>query len=229
MGQAMAVVLASGAAGEEGDKWQLSGRHQIHGPNPVCPQVLASRATPRVPCHLPTRGGSPISPSSSSSASMRVRETPAISSAVMKEPTRARAMRTPRLSARVKGGRERGGFAGRLPQEQRAPGVVPGCPQTHPAHARQRRPRCPAPGRTARPGCSPPAPRQHLRGSEQSEAPPPPPWTCRGCPGGAQGTPRGGSPRLRGRWEALAGSVMCASIVSTASSAGITWQRCRAP
>lgn len=137
---------------------------------------------------------------------MRVRETPAISSAVMKEPTRARAMHTPRLSARVKGGRERGGVAGRLPQERRAPGGVPGCPQTHPAHARQRWPRCPAPGRTARPGCSPPAPRKHLQGSEQSEAPPPPPWTCRGCPRGAQGTPRGahrGSGAGGRRWQGL--------------------------
>lgn len=50
------------------------------------------------------------------------------------------------------------------------------------------------------------------------------PCTCRGCPGKHEG-----SPRLRGRWEALAGSVMCASIVSTASSAGITWQGCRGP
>lgn len=194
----MAVVSASGAAGEEGGKWQLSGSRQIHGPNPVCPQVPASRVTPRVPCHLPAHGRSPISPSSSSSASMRVRETPAISSAVMKEPTRARAMRTPRLSARVKGGHERGGVAGRVLRSRELRGA-PGCPQTHPAHARQRRPRCPAPGRTARPGCSPPAPRKHLRGSERSE---PLALDVPGVPGDRRGAHRGSGADAR-RWQGL--------------------------
>lgn len=34
----------------------------------------------------------------------------------------------------------------------------------------------------------------------------------------------GGSPGVRDRWEALDGSVMCFSIVSTALSAGSTWR-----
>lgn len=34
----------------------------------------------------------------------------------------------------------------------------------------------------------------------------------------------GGSPGVRDRWEALDGSVMCFSIVSTALSAGSIWR-----
>lgn len=41
--------------------------------------------------------------------------------------------------------------------------------------------------------------------------------------GGAQSI-LGGSPGVRDRWEALDGSVMCFSIVSTALSAGSTWR-----
>lgn len=68
--------------------------------------ALGGTSPAPIPCITPSpmpRGNrcpraSPISPKRSSSASRRVRDTPAISSAVMKVPTRARATRTPRSS-----------------------------------------------------------------------------------------------------------------------------------
>lgn len=126
-----------------------------HHPAPGDPRAL-------IPGHIPT-GNSPISPTSSLSTSMRVRDTPAISSAVMKDPTKARAMRTPRLSAGS--GSEAGEF--QSGQSQGMGSQAPPC--THPGSAQQLQPQFPAPGRTIHPGCSPRAPRRILQDGWQDE------------------------------------------------------------
>lgn len=154
-----------------------------------------------VPCCIPTSGHSPISPTSSSSTSMRVRETPAISSAVMKEPTKARAMWMPRLSAGTGGSVSKGGVAGRSPEtEEPDPGngapSPPPC--THPGSAQPRRLRCSAPGRTTHPGCSPPAPQRLLQGRGQNETPACVVQGVRGGPGGAHQDSEAGGRRWRG-------------------------------
>lgn len=180
-----------------------------HPTDLMCHHLAPGDPRAPIPGHIPT-GNSPISPTSSLSTSMRVRDTPAISSAVMKDPTKARAMRIPRLSAGS--GSEAGEF--QSGQSQGMGSQAPPC--THPGSAQQLQPQFPAPGRTIHPGCSPRAPRRILQDGRQDET------GIWGIWGSTEGL--GGSPGVRDTWEALDGSVMCSSIVSTALSAGSTWR-----